>query len=123
MSSFLVEHETIDNILNHSYFSNLTLEQKTEKGKEMLRLNVEAINVRYNGKLTEEQEEFINDYEFQIDDVNPFQSLKSLHCLLYQCAEGKITHSTKYLEFSGYKEMITEMIIMNCPEYDKARWG
>ena len=48
---------------------------------------------------------------------------KAIHCLLYQCHEGKVHESRLYDELNHAAGELAQRIVQDLPEYDKASWG
>lgn len=97
MSAFFVSNKTITSILLNL---DVPMEQKTEIGKNYLKLNYEALNSRYN-LLEEEKALYIsdikdyvyNEHDLENNDKTLLQSFLSLRCLMYQCCEGNVPES------------------------------
>lgn len=138
MSAYIVSHETINRIVSFLYsntgisaFSrNETIakagfpiaEQEgcSKLGKAMLKLNVAAVDQRYNEK---NRKEVIVNYQFNKVATSRIQALKSLQCLLYQCSEGNVPKRKQYKMLKAIEKNIMHEIIDSLPEYQKAEWG
>jgi hypothetical protein len=51
------------------------------------------------------------------------EQFKAIHCLLYQCSEGKVPTSRLYDELNHAAGELAQRIVQDLPEYDKASWG
>ena len=129
MSAFVVDHKTIDRILSFlffnsksTYFSNDYADEKklTETGRKLLKMNIKAVNYRYDEK---RNFDYAERYDAKISPVSVLQALKSLQCLLYQCSEGKIPRMKLYKEFREIERRILHFIIDEMPGYKKAEWN
>ena len=124
MSSFVVEYKTINKIL--MYYAKKTgaefksIEELTGFGKELLKLNIDAVNQRYNEKTNYD---FAEKFEFKEIQCNEFEILKALHCFTYQCSEGNIPNKKLYKQMVELENGIAFEIIDKMPEYQKAEWG
>lgn len=129
MSAFIVKCQTIDRILSFLFFSSKSLylaedytneEKLTKIGRELLKMNIKAVNYRYSEK---KEFSYAEKYSVTISPVSVFQALKSLKCLLYQCAEGNIPNTKLYREFREMEKRISDFIIYKLPDFEKAEWG
>ncbi len=134
MSSYIVEDITINRILSYIDHAHLCscskLREKyaelTKLGRAMLKMNIDATNQRYEKPYLTPQEvkarlaNFKYDY-YQLVDI--YQVLKSLNCYNYQCAEGTINRRWLNKEMEDLAQAITNQIVSDRPEYEKAEWG
>jgi hypothetical protein len=51
------------------------------------------------------------------------QQFKAIHCLLYQCDEGKVHETRPYEELNRAAGELAQRIVQDLPEYDMAAWG
>lgn len=118
MSAFLVGYETIDRILSWM-ICRKKMDEKTADvfGQEMLNMNAEAVNQRYD------ERNVMLGYRFQFRHVSIFQALKSLQCWLYQCSEGNVPDRESYKKFRELESEIMDEIISGMKEYEQAEWG
>lgn len=98
---------------------NLKYKESCERlAKEMVLLNYEAVNDRYN--------ENNNPQEFKCNfnrSNSIYQILKSLKCWLYQCAEGDIPETSNlYKTMALVQYLICEVIATGTNEYENADW-
>lgn len=80
-------------------------------------LNTEAVDQRYN-------EENVREYpKYDVTlDVNNYQRLKSMQCLLYQCSEGNVPESRLYKMLERSINRMALHIAEGAEQYDKANW-
>lgn len=141
MSSFIVEDNTINCIVNYienavgdhdwyEYKKELlklgfdvddNLNWKKELASLMYQLNCAAVEDRYRDGA---EEMITSDFCFKDYETKPpIQTFKSLGCFLYQCSEGEImkTDLFKFLEYVKYQ--LACSIVDELPEYANAYWG
>ncbi len=140
MSAFMVEDTTINRVvtwlkrevqtnrftldgLAREYGVDLTSDQWDETlAQAMFQLNCDGVNARYgNG----EAEKFrpLN-FTYRPEDCSSLvQVLKSLQCWNYQCSEGDVPETKLYQFFEEVEHHLALKIVMNLPEYEKAKWG
>ena len=151
MSSFVVDNTVISNILNaleHTckydrmeglpnpkYGSEMLVvmneEQCQRLGQELHDMNIDAVGQRYpdtvgNGGMPGTMGDdgeldtfvFVPSYNF-----DPFQVLKSIHCLLYQCSEGDVDTRDLFKQLERWGFNIARSIVMDMPEYERSNWG
>jgi hypothetical protein len=135
MSAFVVQDQTINNIVNwlcmsergrwnHTWLSretNLDFSDYQAVGQALFDMNVFAVEARYGQGEAKEFRPL--DYQHKIAfHENLIQSYKSLQCLLYQCSEGDIPETPLYKAMTELKQIIADEIIGNMAEYNKAKW-
>lgn len=135
MSSFIVSHECMNNIINGLFwnvdFKNRHRHILVDAGykeskdfkklaKELYNLNYDAVDGRYDEK---NERESVKSFEWVDKDVDKFQVLKSMHCLRYQCSEGNVPETKLYKLLSELIEAWESFIIHSMPEYESAEWG
>ena len=98
---------------------------KTNFGRKLLKMNIEATEQRYIEPYLNQQQkkERLKNFRFSQQPINKIQSLKSLSCFLYQCSEGSIPKRKLYKEMRDKETALAFDIINELPEYDKAEWG
>jgi hypothetical protein len=143
MSAYIVADHTINQIVNwlgrelEQASATLLIRQKLLElgfdasiagwleilGQEMFALNIQAVDARYG------QGEAVKfrtlTYRYAVTQpVSLVQVLKSMHCWLYQCAEGHVPQTALYQLFDKDVQLylMTE-IIDTLPEYEQAVWG
>jgi hypothetical protein len=88
-------------------------------GRKLFLLNRRALRARYDcGTLR--LPEFVFD---GWAEASPVEQFKAIHCLLYQCCEGKVPTSRLYDELNLAAGELAQRIVQDLPEYDKASWG
>ncbi len=130
MSAYIVEHETIQRILNGLNARNFWPPEfnlrPVEKGlgQALLDLNVLSVEERY-GK--GEAKKFGVPLRFvpvasegSQDDI---QFLKTLKCYLYQSCEGRAEGTPLFSYLNDVRRQLEESIISDLPEYVTATWG
>ena len=90
-----------------------------DKLNQLYILNQSAVNQRYDNI------EYTKDYPKYkyIPDINIYQFLKSIRCLLYQLCEGDIPKTKEYQKLEKLCDVIAYEIVSRVPEYDSADWG
>ncbi len=137
MSAFIVQDKTINNIVSHivakMYKGNYDhafrihlapigistmkdLAQRKQLALEMFKLNVYAVNGRYNEINSWE------DFEFKHEDVSRCQVLESIQCWKYQCSEGDAMEKPIFKFIEEVEHCLMRSIIEEMPEYNKANW-
>jgi hypothetical protein len=99
--------------------TNAQKEAGTSIGKRLFLLNRRALRARY-GCDTPQLPEFVFD---GWAGGSPVEQFKAIHCLLYQCCEGKVPNSRLYDELNRAAGELAQRIVQDMPEYDKASWG
>lgn len=134
MSAFVVETQTIDNILTALETMNrrqgwperrlkelgfeLGPEGFNALGQAMLQLNVDAYNHHYEGSQP------VESYRHRYRSISPLQGYKSLQCWLYQCSEGDVPNQPLFTFFHDkVKPIMADGIIADIPQYDRCTWG
>src|SRR6266581_8742679 len=140
MSAFMVEDQTINRVVTwltrevstqfsyigriaRKYDVDLVSEKWDEKlANAMFQLNCDGVNARYG----EGEAEKFRPLNFTFKpEGNTFrvQVLKSLQCWKYQCSEGDVPRTKLYRFFEEVENYLALKIVMDLPEYDKAKWG
>jgi hypothetical protein len=94
-------------------------EAGTKIGRKLFLMNRRALRARYGGT-------DIRLVEFVFEnwaDATPVEQFKAIHCLLYQCHEGKVHESRLYDELNHAAGELAQQIVQDLPEYEKASWG
>jgi hypothetical protein len=130
MSSFVVSDETINNVVTYVFKYGAMRPPACNKiidftksfndpdrlGREMLRMNVTAVNQCYGKEVRPKK------YFFIYSKASVFKVLKSLQCYLYQCGEGRVPRRKLYRLLSELEVQITSLIIEDLKEYQEAKW-
>jgi len=134
MSAFIVSDDCIRHIIynlfwNHDFKNRYTIldrhniksvEDFDKLAVDFYKMNVEAVKQRYN-----EKDGFFGIPEkinWDGGELNEFQGLKSMECLLYQCTEGNVPETELYAFLKELIELWKGYIISKMPEYEKAEW-
>ena len=144
MSSYMVRNDTINHIVsyvlckNHSYtpecirelkdkytiFNELgtSTESETNLMKDLVKLNKAGVFARYGNK-KDVMFEGTDDYKFKsIELESREQTLKSIHCFLYQCNEGNVPKKKLYKQIEDVAQYLSADIIESLPAYQNATW-
>lgn len=92
----------------------------TRIGRALFRLNNRAMGARYS----EGPDPIAASYVFvPMPRLDPFQKLKCIECLTYQCMEGVIPETSLFraLERAGLEQ--ARSIAISLPQYEAASWG
>ncbi len=128
MSAYIVERETIDRVVTcikeqkqdgwvTRAFPTLTAGTPNEIGQRLWKMNVQAVERRY------EERNPVRLYKFQLRPCSQVQAIKSLACLLYQCSEGNVPETPLYKEFEGFQNHLAGDFVRSLPEWDQAEWA
>lgn len=147
MSSYLVQQETIEQIVGRIYAMTLAdpkdsllkplgrvcgffqdlvhhpgneLEFAMAKlADNMLHLNNLALGARYH----DEPVSYARPWRVRLGDIGNVQLFKSIQCWLYQCAEGDVPADPLYQAFEEFSSKLAQHIVYDLPEYAKAQWA
>jgi hypothetical protein len=129
MSAYIVEHETIQRILDGLNERNFWPPEynlrPVEKGlgQALLDLNVLSVEERYGkgeAKKFGVPLTFVHvDCEGSQDDI---QFLKTLKCYLYQSCEGRAEKTPLFSYLDDVRHQLEESIISELPQYETATW-
>jgi GH43 family beta-xylosidase len=132
MSSFIVSQECMNRIINGLYWThdfkdiniawymqyNLENSKDFELfGNRLFRLNANAVSQCYGSTVRAPK------YKWTDDTISIFQFLKSVQCLIYQCAEGDVIDTSLYRDLVLLEKKLMHHIIYHMPEYKEAEWG
>jgi len=95
-------------------------EAGTKIGKKLFILNRRALRARYGRGNHLCVPEFVFE---RWADATPVEQFKAIHCLLYQCHEGKVHESRLYNELNHAAGELAQRIVQDLPEYHQASWG
>ena len=146
MSAFIVDYKVIDNILASRFnatllykvfffkneFDNIIgskgdcyiIDELTKIGKEFLKLNTDSVNFRYDEPATEEDLNYINEYEFNDCGSSIVQSIKSVQCLMYQsCEVDNYKDNETYKKLEILLDLLKESYLYLDEDYQNAKWG
>lgn len=141
MSAFIVNDDTINGLLayiaadaadSRSYKrapqvlqeAGFRLDRKGLAGlaSELHRLNVYGVDARYGEGQGREMTGRPFKYR-QVANPGPVQAVKSLQCLIYQCAEGDVPERPLFKVLEQLERAILATIVERLPEYSKAAWS
>jgi len=118
----LTSHFTLDR-LAREYDIDLVSEGWDDKlARAMFQLNCDGVHARYGEGEAEKFRPLNFTYKTEIYH-SLVQVLKSLQCWLYQCCEGDVPDTKLYQFFQEVENHLALKIVMESPEYDKAKWG
>ena len=95
-------------------------EAGTKIGRKLFLLNRRALRARYGFGDYPRVPEFVFE---RWADATPVEQFKAIHCVLYQCHEGKVHESRLYGELNRAAGELAQRIVQDLPEYDQASWG
>jgi hypothetical protein len=111
---------------------------KTEIGRRLFTLNIEAVQQRYPDTIDKPKDmpgpiepipahrlaaEYVYAGPSRLGFVDAIACVKSLQCLRYQCCEGDVDKSELYAELIRAIGAICEAIVEAMPDYERAPWG
>jgi hypothetical protein len=133
MSSYVIDNKCMTRIVEGLFWSydfknlygSLYSEQNLNESEDYealaLRLwdmNERATNARYKEfNLTPQK------FKWNNSQVNPYQILKSMHCLRYQCSEGNIPETDLYKWINKVISCFETFLISKIEDYKNAQWG
>ena len=145
MSSFIIQDETINKLVNFfincsyskeeykpeitrqinklgfilEYDENEKIQDAYRFGRSMKRLNILAWNKAYNKKC----KTVLFEHDENANEKNIYQILKSLQCFLYQCSEGDIPKDNLYITLNNIEKILINYIISHLEDYKRAEWN
>jgi hypothetical protein len=124
MSSFIVKNKTINTFLSFLN-NNLSDEENTLIGRNLLKMNIEATEQRYSEPYlnAKEKRQELKNFKFEFVSTTKIQALKSLSCFLYQCSEGNIPSKKLFKDFRKKEIDLAFEIIDELRVYKEAEWG
>lgn len=149
MSAFVVDPQTINNILSCFYtkskrdswladklkrdteFCADSAEYLQDLGQAMYNMNINAVSQRYPndtidtlpGSYSEDRKLLPFKYKYNPHETNKVYALKALQCFLYQCSEGNVEDTALFKFWDFVKSRWALDIVETLPEYEKANWG
>lgn len=126
MSAFLVDKQTIDNMVHfmtksrkapsHSWLAyKFGVANPTTLGQILWNMNQDAVNQRYRENNKAPEYEFSPNYY-----LKPITTYKSFNCFLYQCSEGDVYESDEFKTVEKIRNVLADSIIESIPGYDEA---
>lgn len=137
MSAFMVSNECMNNVINGLFWNHQFKDWNSEIYKEqnlndsedfeelairLFTLNQSALIQRYPNEKADSDYIQIPKFEWKGKTCNIYQTLKSLHCLHYQCSEGEIPEEPLYKWLDKVISALESYIINRLSEYEKAKW-
>ena len=126
MSAFLVAKETIHKAVfamcrvPHGHGWKPAAEDMDKVGRELWRLNAQAVSARYSEPPEEIADE---EYDYPLRVYPLPVALKALQCLIYQCSEGDIPKTSGlYQQMRDAELRLACEIVQAMPEYENAAW-
>ena len=134
MSAFIVEKSCVDRAISlwmadHQggavgWGGGYSCDQADKLGQDVMRLNVQAVDVRYGTGDVAAWETFIAAYRYPLKHVARIDALKALQCIIYQCSEGdKLESSNTYKAMKTMEVDALRHVVNGLPEYEAAQWG
>ena len=144
MSSFIIQDETINKLVNffvtcayskeeykpyitreiNKFGYNLEYDENDKNpdannlGQRMKVLNKKAYNNAYKIK----GDFGLFRWNENLNEYNIYQILKSLQCFIYQCSEGEIFKDKLYITLSNIEKILINHIVMNLKDFKEAKW-
>lgn len=124
MSAFFVTDKTIADAVR--CLNEIGIDREG-LGRDLWTLNASALEHRY-GRSLKEFEAIISTYADPSPSSNPFQLLKSINCLIYQCSEGDVPETALFKQLETASEALSAKVggadlSGNRDErYDEAEW-
>ena len=100
----------------------VTTDQRRELIRDLLRMNVDAVNCRY----PQHPAAHVPPCPLDLPGFkrpSDWQCLKSLDCYLYQCSEGDVPERDLYQAVTTFRDRLRSALVCELPEYDAAEWG
>ena len=116
MSAFIVSEKTMNRAVHALMPPGAPCEACDEMGKQLYRLNAEAVLQRYG------RPDDVPDYKYAVVFPALIQQFKSLRCLIYQCSEGTVPQTVLYQSLLRREMDLASQIVGNLEEYDRADW-
>lgn len=92
--------------------------------ERMWEMNAHALNARYG-----DDSEMCPDGPFEwvaqrVEPCRPWQVLKSLDCLMYQCSEGNVPETSDlFKKLDKFRASLSRILASHTAEYDAAKWA
>ena len=136
MSAFIVSEKCISVIIynlfwNHDFkryhhifedYGYITAEDFDRLAMELFRMNREAVKQRYEEPDDSDYIKIPKSVNWDEGKLDQYQTLKSMHCLRYQCTEGDVPETKLYKFLDEIIDQWADFIIEQIPEYQEARW-
>ena len=143
MSAFVVDTTCMDRVVRGFALMQPRMfnqDSLTASGRQFFKLNIEAVQQRYGGLHRADPIDDIEggratDYEYteppEVPGCPPdIDSLKAMHCLIYQCSEGDVPEQRLYQLLVEISQKLEARIraehgtddIHDMPAYQRAEW-
>jgi hypothetical protein len=124
MSAFIVSEKTMHRVVHAMMPQDAPCEACDEMGRQLYRLNAEAVKHRYSHRSPEEVGAAgdFSGYKYAVIFPPLIQQFTSLSCLIYQCSEGKVPETPLYQTLKRRQISLAIEIVCNLAEYRQAEW-
>lgn len=138
MSAWIVSKENIDRVITAllilekehpslpSPVPELSLIKAQEDvhglGTQLWKINEEAVKQRYGRPYKDLPGSRVVRYEFGYSGGDPYQLIKSIHCLGYQCSKGDIPETDLYKALRKLEERFEAYLVRTDERYKNADW-
>lgn len=138
MSSFLVSPAVVDVILTQLQLRDAAplvdrlraftapvdpRDALDDLGRQLLRLNVDALVDRYQTAPHVEEERQAAAYTFTARPETAGYALRQLDCYLYQIGEGDVCERPLALALGKVRRILADRVLDDVPSYAAAPWG
>ena len=138
MSAFLVSAATVDVILTTLQLRDAAplvdrlraftapvdpRDALDDLGRQLLRLNVDALVDRYQTAPHVEEERQAAAYTFTARPETAGYALRQLDCYLYQIGEGDVCERPLALALGKVRRILADRVLDDVPSYAAAPWG
>ena len=138
MSAFLVSAATVDVILTTLQLRDAAplvdrlraftapvdpRDALDDLGRQLLRLNVDALADRYPTAPHVEEERQAAAYTFTARPETAGYALRQLDCYLYQIGEGDVCERPLALALGKVRRILADRVLDDVPSYAAAPWG
>jgi len=135
MSAFVVDTDCMDRVVRG--FEIQSSGNCTRLGRDLFKLNIEAVRQRYGDPVDEMLPDgwTPSDYVYVEPPAVPgvpsdVDSLKAMHCLIYQCSEGDVPEQSLYRILVELSQALERRVldhhkiadIHDLPAYQRAAW-
>jgi len=136
MSAFIIDKDAMDRVVHlMDTEQHWPAHDNDAKGRMLYALNLDAVLQRYPSDNIEtapgpvDIDDIHDNYAFDPpESADPVSCLKSLHCLIYQCAEGSVPDRAVYADLVALCERMDGELcakhgvaeIYDAPGYDSA---
>jgi len=123
MSAFVVSDKTIDRFLTAVENTRKIKEDELQElGQQLLEMNVDAVNYRYDDEIPYRQYRFKRSGRFSEREYILLDGYKAGCCIRYQCMEGPIEDRVLFRKLDDMLNNIAHEYITNLDEFEKLDW-